>query len=537
MPSAPDRPPRQPADCPFVARTPILLFASWALLALAWAMANPPFAAPDEAAHYLRALGLSEGRVIGSDPKVVPEQATPIRQEYAAMTTRDVKIPGKLAPQDPGCYVLDPQAPATCIDSERPLPGEQTIPSYVGDYQPLPYLLPAALTRAGGGSNAADRWGRIGSMLPALAMLALALALLWDPITRGLSLLGIVVAVTPMVVFCTASLTGSGLEITAGIAFAAALLRIWRDDGAPPPWTWAALAVSGALLALSRSAAPAWIAFDLILFVAVFGVRRSWQLVRSRGGVLVAGAVIAVAIVLNRVWESLYGPDVSLSLRNARFGLRVGWDQLPGGLEQLVIAYGYLEFRPPTFLWLAWLVILAAVVAAGLVVGARRERIVLAVTAVIAPFVPLVLFIVLIRHTGFGIQGRHVLPLLVVLPLLGGEVVRAHRERLSAVARRALLVGVPLVAAGGQVAAWWYNARRAGTGVGHDLWFVGDAHWDPPLGWWWWVAAVLAGAALLALSLALAGAHDEAEPPAGPEPALDRPPAAQQQLVGADRGG
>jgi hypothetical protein len=509
-----------------VPRLPVLLFAAWTLLALGWTFANPPFAAPDEAAHYVRTLGLSEGKLIGSDPKVVPVQATPLRQEYADMTTRDVKIPGRLAPQDPGCYVNDPRLPATCIDTERPVPGEVTTASYVGDYQPLPYLLPAALVRAGGGSNAADRWGRIGSLIPAVAMLGLALALLWDRRSGGISLLGLVVAVTPMVVFCVASLTGSGLEISAGIAFAAALLRIWRDDGAPRGWVWAALAASGALLSLSRSASPAWIVADLVVFVAVFGPRRSWAMARRRRGAWVAAAVIAVAVVLNRAWESLYGPDISPSLASARFGLRVGWDQLPGGLEQLVIAYGYLEFRPPTLLWVAWLAILVAVVAAGLLAGSRREKLVLAVATVVAPLVPLALFVVLIRFTGFGIQGRHVLPLLVVLPLLAGEILRRHRERIAPRARRALLVGVPLIAAAGQVAAWWYNGRRAATGIAHDLWFAPDAQWDPPLGWTWWIAVVLAGAVLLAVSLALAGADDEAQPPAGPEAALDRPPAA-----------
>jgi Predicted membrane protein (DUF2142) len=507
-------------------RLPVLLFCAWALLASAWAIANPPFAAPDETAHYLRALGIGEGELIGADAKVVPEQSTPRRQDYADMTSRDVTIPGRLSPQDPGCYVLRPEQPATCIDTEEPRRGEVMLATYVGDYQPLPYLLPAGLARAGDGSNAADRWGRIASLIPALAMLALALALLWDRRAGGLSLLGIVVAVTPMVIFCAASLTGSGLEICAGIAFAAALLRVWRDDGAPPRWVWAALAISGALLALSRSAAPAWIVFDLIVFVALFGARRSWELVRRRRAALVAGGVVAGAVVLNRVWESLYGPDVTVSLASPRGGLSTGWDQLPGGLEQLVFAYGYLEFSPPALLWLAWLAILVAVVAAGLVVGARRERIVLAVCAVLAPIVPLVFFLLLIRWTGFGIQGRHVLPLLVVLPLLAGEVVRAHRERLVPWARRALLIGVPVVAAAGQVMAWWLNSRRAATGVAHDLWFVPDSQWDPPLGWWWWIAVVLAGAALLAVSLALPGADDQAEAPARPDPALERAPAA-----------
>ena len=526
MPTAKDRPPPRNGRLRAVPRLPALLFAAWTLLALAWAISNPPFAAPDEAAHYVRALGVSEGRLIGAEPKVVPQQATAQQQAYAAMTTRDVRIPGKLAPQDPGCYVLMPAVPATCVDVEKPLPGEATLASYVGDYQPLPYLLPAAFTRVAGGASAADRWGRIASLIPALAMLALALALLWDPRAGGLSLLGLVVAVTPMVLFCAASLTGSGLEVTAGIAFAAALLRVWRDDGAPRPWVWAAVAVAGAALALSRSAAPAWIVIDVVLFVALFGLRRSWATIRRVRGAQVAAGVIAVALVLNRVWEHLYGPDATFSLSDARGGLRVGWNQLDGGLEQLVIGYGYLEFRPPTLLVLGWLAIVAGVVVAGLAVGARRERIVLAVTAVVAPFVPLALYVVFIRHTGYGLQGRHVLPLLVALPLLAGEIARARRERIVPWAKRALVAGVPVVAGAGQLAAWWYNARRSATGVAHDLWFLGDAQWDPPLGWWWWAAVALAGAALLAVALLLAGPDDEAQPPAGAEPALDRAPAA-----------
>lgn len=44
------------------ARTPLVLVVAWALIALAWAFANPPFAAPDEEAHYLRAVGVAVAR-------------------------------------------------------------------------------------------------------------------------------------------------------------------------------------------------------------------------------------------------------------------------------------------------------------------------------------------------------------------------------------------------------------------------------------------------------------------------------------------
>jgi hypothetical protein len=40
---------------------PGLVLLAWASLLAAWVMTNPPFAAPDEAEHYVRAIGLSEG--------------------------------------------------------------------------------------------------------------------------------------------------------------------------------------------------------------------------------------------------------------------------------------------------------------------------------------------------------------------------------------------------------------------------------------------------------------------------------------------
>src|SRR5262249_21123070 len=156
-----------------------------------------------------------------------------------------------------------------------------------------------------------------------------------------------------------------------GIAFAAALLRVWRDGDEPPTWVLVSVAVAGALLALARSASPVWLVMDLILFVALYGPRRTWRLLRARRAALIAACLLLLAVVLNRVWEHLYGPDVTLSLANPRFGIRSGWEQLGGGLEQLVIAYGYLEFRPPALLWIGWLAILAAVVGTGLWLGAR----------------------------------------------------------------------------------------------------------------------------------------------------------------------
>jgi hypothetical protein len=42
-----------------------MVVAAYAVLAVALAMTTPPFAAPDEANHYLRAVGISDGSLVG----------------------------------------------------------------------------------------------------------------------------------------------------------------------------------------------------------------------------------------------------------------------------------------------------------------------------------------------------------------------------------------------------------------------------------------------------------------------------------------
>jgi hypothetical protein len=88
-----------------------------------------------------------------------------------------------------------------------------------------------------------------------------------------LSLLGLVVGTTPMVLFVASTLNSSALETTAGVACAAALLRLSR--GRPEGWAWLALAGSGVLLALSRTTGPLWIVLDVGLFVAFVGAADS----------------------------------------------------------------------------------------------------------------------------------------------------------------------------------------------------------------------------------------------------------------------
>ncbi len=167
-------------------------------------------------------------------------------------------------------WVMGNAPSAACQNTVDPRSPPTTLATAVGNYQLLPYLLPAAELNAAGSPPAALRMARAAQALAVLALLAVALFALYDAVSPLVSLLGLLLAVTPMVLFCGASLSGSGMEIAGAVAFFSCLLRVARPDAPPARW-WFLTALSGATLALSRSASPAWLVLALLAAVGWSG--------------------------------------------------------------------------------------------------------------------------------------------------------------------------------------------------------------------------------------------------------------------------
>ena len=117
--------------------------------------------------------------------------------------------------------------------------------------------------------------------------------------------------------------------------------------------------------------------------------------------------------------------------------------------------------------------------------------------------IPVALFAAVFRPTGYGVQGRYVLPFAIAVPLLAGEIVFRHRDRLEPLNTRRLLGWLAAIAAVVQAIAWFSNARRYAIGVDGSWWFLGRAEWSPPLGWWPWAVLACIGSILLFLAGAL----------------------------------
>src|SRR6266511_1834554 len=470
----------------------LLFVAAYAILTFAWIFANPPFAAPDEWAHVVRAESIAYGQLIGTPPKGrvlgpappgVPAAAHEEEERWAKENTRRVSIPAGKTPQWFSCSA-DPLVPAICLTGgPKPAPAASyQIPT--GNYQPFPYLLPALVARLPADPNNIAIGMRILKAVLALALIAAAFLLLWAPGERSLPAVGLVVAMTPMVVFLAATVNPSGLEIAAAIAFFATLLRMRRASAAHPA-VWAALGASGVVLSLSRGQAPVWVVLDLAVFLALVGVRPAIALVK-------------------RIWEALYGPNLPADPTPVGLALKSGWFELPGVLRQEIGSFDYLENGLSPLAYIAWYSLVAALVAIALLVGTRRERTVLCTLLAASLVIPVGLVAVIMRHTGYGLQGRYVLALSVVVPVLAGEIVFRWRAVLEALNARGLVIPFAAVAAAVHLDGLYANARRFAVGVAGPQWFPGrPVVWAPPGGWWLWLFAVVAGAALLALAVPL----------------------------------
>ena len=101
------------------------------------------------------------------------------------------------------------------------------------------------------------------------------------------------------------------------------------------------------------------------------------------------------------------------------------------------------------------------------------------------------------RHTGYGIQGRYVLPMSIAVPLVAGEILVRQRNRVDALGAGGIFVPFAVAMAGLQLVAWWANAHRFAVGLGGPRWFFDTAQWVPPGGWWLWLGVAAAGALVL----------------------------------------
>ena len=190
-----------------------LLMLGAALLVVAWFPATLPFGAPDETAHYLRALNIANGHILGPHiPYTTSLPIPPLEEAWASRNNRAVTVPARLNPPNVPC--LDGKHNLTEAGSRRPI---------VATIRPCrifcpPWAWASRTTRR-------PPYGWPASAPPSCNCLPAPRADARLGRDRW-SVLGFLAAISPAVLCVSAIMNPSGMQIAACLAFMAALIRI-----------------------------------------------------------------------------------------------------------------------------------------------------------------------------------------------------------------------------------------------------------------------------------------------------------------------
>jgi hypothetical protein len=479
-----------------------LTFWPWCIaigvLALSWALTTPPFSAPDESSHYYRGLGLAQGKWVGAPARYTAWGISQRQRQWANMATRWVRVPPHLDPLDMDCFHTRSWISAGCIRGAVAPAEEVKRVTPTGTYPPATTILPGIAALHARTATDAILRARLVHLATCWALLVLAAAVTWRPDAAPWSAGGLPLAVTPMVVFLVGVLNPSGEELVGTAAFGAALLRLSDPDRAPRG-TWAALACGGLAVGLSRSIGPVWLVGGLVAALVLFGPRVWEKAVRAAPRAAAISIVILIAaLVANRHWEHKYGTRFSGQPIEVLGGFVAELSDYGWQFFQQIGVFQWLDTPLPVRAYALWTGAWAVFLVVAARVADRRERIALALGLVAVAALPFLLFVFLLHPWNWGVQGRHVLPVTILLFLLAGDVI-ARRHELVPQWARAFGRVLPSFVALFHYLAWWTNARRSAVGTLGPWWFFSSAEWAPPLGWPFWAVFTAGAAALLAL--------------------------------------
>jgi hypothetical protein len=455
-----------------------LLFALLTAGCLAWSVATPLMASPDEGAHAVRAAGVVRGQLT---PRRAPGEVIESWIQRVPEAYRDA--PGVL------CFV---------VPSTEHAPAAQRTPACIPKFRGTSHLVDATTYEFRGTPHVywvlglpslviPDRWGmilmRTMNVVACAALLASACTSALHRSRRRLAIAGVLLAATPMTWYLAGTVNPNGTEIAAAIALWATVLPLALADSSESDGRLVTRAgVALALLVAIRGLGGGFAAVALVVGILLAAPDRRRAIARRRDA-RVWALVAAGSLALTVAWVLAVGTDLH-QVPHATIGLVGAVERLPVILRQSVGAFGTSYLPLPLWVIALWsATALGGVVLAG-VRGSGRVRLLLALVAFGTLLLPVTTDGFNLPNIGFPWQGRYGLPLTVGLVILAFGVVDTSRR-----AMRTAGVAATVAALVVQVAAFVAIGRRLGMGTvrGNDvLDYVLDPRWEPP-----WPAAVL----------------------------------------------
>ena len=458
-----------------------LLVASLFALVVSWSLSMPLFSGPDEPANFVRSAAVVRGEFVGSDAGVSLEKS------YWT-TTVNIDPQFGVANLVPWCFAPFSEKPACNLAIEDAAFVDNPPYTNMGRYPIFPFLVSGAGTIFGA-NDVSVLASRL--MLGAVAVALLGFAFSSVAHRKG-SVPALLMAITPGVIFLSAVMNPSALEIASAIALWTILPHVFESS----PLTRVELsgvAVAGVVLIGTRPLGPAlYLVALLFCCVATGGWARLgdvWKRLRS------VWVIHLCAIAFSIVWYvTVFSKNTGSPVTEGSpsLGLRQqvieAVQHIPAVLAQGIGNFGWLDTPMPRMTLVLYLVMLVP-----LLVFAISSTTRLVGSMVVALCLVSALLVVaqdinyynLLRN--FGSQGRHVMPLLVGIPILAMRKVNLPSRINAAVA---IVWALVMVWAG--LAA----LRRYAVGIrpGNQLEMYTQAIWQPDIGIWLATFALAFGA-------------------------------------------
>jgi hypothetical protein len=479
---------------------------AFALLGFAWAGANPPAAAPDEHAHFVKAYATGSGQLLGevrvsSPDRSVSKEAEGRSAEWMGVTTRWFRIPARLLPPTSAfCFAFDRERTADCQNFGESRWGDIEVAAgtHVGTYSPFPYVVPGLAAQGAPTFQAAMWRGRIAGLAVCTLFLGWAAMLLQR---RGLySLIGLVCVTTPMVVFLSSSLNTSGLEITAAMLFWAAAITVMRDPGGSTAAAWTAFAVGGITLSMTRPLGAILLGVSVPFIVCFAGIPNVLGgLRRTPHAATVAITLVAISCMASLYWAHAAIPHPSIDFGLAVSSLGEAVKDLPNQAREVVGIFGWNDTTMPLPAYLLGLLFLGSLGVLGLAFGSTPERLTIVGLSLAIVSINIALAVFVEAQIGFGMQARYLMPLVVGLCLMSGDVLQRQSKRQFSRATGYRLAAATFAASALlHVVGFLSNQHRYAVGTSASWAIPWPSRWSPEGGLMLWTIVAAIGCAVLA---------------------------------------
>lgn len=452
-----------------------------------WAVASPLMAYPDEPSHTIRAAAVVRGQIN-------------IEPGTSFGSGIHVKVPSYIANLEAQkCFAFRSNITADCSPS---IPSDRNFQAIgvtsAGAYNPMYYIIvgwPSLLLTGAPAIYAM----RLMSALVCAMFFAAGFASLAKLRRPKWPLIAASIVSTPMIFFMNSGINPNALEIaaTAGVfmGLLAILDRSRNLDSVKPQIALVGLSII--TLANTRTVSVLWLACAAVIAIALYRLA-DLRRIFSNKFALAAVALAALGVVLGGLWMLVVARapastgTAPLGIANPAPDVRpyqaflTMIDRSFDYVNQYIGVAGWLDAPAPQIALLWWNMLFALLLLLPFLwARPRRLRWVYAATLLMLALVPAILQAGLIGTVGFIWQGRYNLPMVVLVAVTAGMLMRSARSGGTAksisAARLFFVIGIIM-----HVIVFAYVLRRYVAGLLEtSTWqtMFTNPSWQPPGGW------------------------------------------------------